>query len=639
MMQLLQSEATAARRRIPFFVADSTDGFTPKTGETFGAAELQISKNGAAFANRGGTTTELGSGWYSYEATSAELNTFGHITLRVNKSGCVGGATAQVIAENPYEINKITSAEYQRLAKMLYRAAGAGFVWFATPAGGGSGLAAHDATTLAVATAAASAGDVIVALPGVHEPAANLSLPAGVKLVGCGAGLTRLTRVTTTNAPVLQLRENAIIENIQIDNLGASIGQPIGSIATGSPLLYNTVLRRCVLRSAVDTVVVSTGSTPGRHKIRLEDCDLESTFDNIAVFVGSDATGTGIDLDLLRCRLYARGNESRSIYVVDPAGAGAVRVYAHQCTMVRRSSGGLGGVIDIMGANTEVRLSQSIVEASELGGPNSLCVNAQFGAKVILDGATVIDRAKITLATGAQLLYAPPADRANENLDAKVSERAAASSLPEGFASVAIADGAMASNVTRVAGAAVAGVDDLRADVSDLATSEQVADLAAIREKTDQLTFDGTAVVSTGGEGIDPEDLQPILDALDDIKGAGFDAEADNLRIIRSVAQSGGLEPAPGAIDTELSVYERDTLNPVGGARVWITTTAHPSASVVLSNAFTNGAGLVRVTNGTAQGGPLMLLEGEYFLHAVKPGVNIDSPQPFTVEAETGGDE
>jgi hypothetical protein len=103
MMQLEQSEATAARRRIPFVCVDATDGVTAETGLTFASNDLLISKNGAAEAAFAGTATELGGGLYYYEFTAAELGTVGFITLRVNKTGvAVARYVAQVITHDPY---------------------------------------------------------------------------------------------------------------------------------------------------------------------------------------------------------------------------------------------------------------------------------------------------------------------------------------------------------------------------------------------------------------------------------------------------------------------------------------------------------------------------------------------------------
>lgn len=101
---LEQSEATAARRRWPFACVDDTDGKTAEPGLTFSGAELQISKNGAAFASFAGSVTELTDGAYVYEATAAELDTLGFIVFKIEKTGVrtVLLDAAQVVPWDPY---------------------------------------------------------------------------------------------------------------------------------------------------------------------------------------------------------------------------------------------------------------------------------------------------------------------------------------------------------------------------------------------------------------------------------------------------------------------------------------------------------------------------------------------------------
>jgi hypothetical protein len=86
MYQIKLSEATAARRRIPVLLVDSTDGFTPKTGQT--APTVTISKNGATAVSGVGTFTEVGNGVYYYEFTTGEADTLGWIALNVQKATC-----------------------------------------------------------------------------------------------------------------------------------------------------------------------------------------------------------------------------------------------------------------------------------------------------------------------------------------------------------------------------------------------------------------------------------------------------------------------------------------------------------------------------------------------------------------------
>lgn len=111
MQQLLQSETTAARRRIPVYMVSSTDGSTPVTGITFNTGDIKISKNGAAEANHSGTVTEIAGGLYYYEAAAAELDTFGFITLRFSTTGARPFvALVQVLAVNPYVADAMLDA-------------------------------------------------------------------------------------------------------------------------------------------------------------------------------------------------------------------------------------------------------------------------------------------------------------------------------------------------------------------------------------------------------------------------------------------------------------------------------------------------------------------------------------------------
>jgi hypothetical protein len=84
MYQIKQSEATAARRRIPVLLVDITDGFTPETGVL--TPTINVSKNGATIATGAGTWTEIGNGQYYYELTAGEVDTLGWIALNIEKA-------------------------------------------------------------------------------------------------------------------------------------------------------------------------------------------------------------------------------------------------------------------------------------------------------------------------------------------------------------------------------------------------------------------------------------------------------------------------------------------------------------------------------------------------------------------------
>ncbi len=71
-------------REISFFMADSADGRTPKTGLT---VAVQLSKDGAAFTNATNTpATEVGSGDYKIQLTQPELN-FDEVILKGTATG------------------------------------------------------------------------------------------------------------------------------------------------------------------------------------------------------------------------------------------------------------------------------------------------------------------------------------------------------------------------------------------------------------------------------------------------------------------------------------------------------------------------------------------------------------------------
>lgn len=81
-------QSTAFTFRIGPFV-DSTDGVTAETGLTIGQADIQISKNGGAFAQTSAspTTTHDTDGWYQCPLTTTDTNTLGPLTVQIVVSG------------------------------------------------------------------------------------------------------------------------------------------------------------------------------------------------------------------------------------------------------------------------------------------------------------------------------------------------------------------------------------------------------------------------------------------------------------------------------------------------------------------------------------------------------------------------
>jgi hypothetical protein len=107
MFQIKQSEATAARRRIPVLLVDITDGFTPETGVL--TPTINISKNGATVATGAGTWTEIGNGQYYYEFTAGEVDTLGWIAVNIEKATVSRdyNSVVQVMAYDAFDIVRL----------------------------------------------------------------------------------------------------------------------------------------------------------------------------------------------------------------------------------------------------------------------------------------------------------------------------------------------------------------------------------------------------------------------------------------------------------------------------------------------------------------------------------------------------
>lgn len=85
-MFLRQSTSQAVRFG-PFL--DSADAVTPETALTIAQADMQLSKNGAAFAqkNAAGNATHDTDGWYSTTLDTTDTGTVGELLLQVNVTG------------------------------------------------------------------------------------------------------------------------------------------------------------------------------------------------------------------------------------------------------------------------------------------------------------------------------------------------------------------------------------------------------------------------------------------------------------------------------------------------------------------------------------------------------------------------
>lgn len=202
MYQIKQSEATAARRRIPVLFVSSTDGFTPVTPTSPAA---YISTNGAtwvATTNAVAVATlaagQSAAGVYYLELTAAEVANLGWITVNVQATNARQyNAHVQVMAYDPYDVVRIGLTSIPNVAQ---GSAGA------LPTGNATGqvtvVTNNDKTGYSLATAPPTAAQISTqvwseALPGAFTSGqAGFKLDAGTATNVWAAGTRTLTAGT-----------------------------------------------------------------------------------------------------------------------------------------------------------------------------------------------------------------------------------------------------------------------------------------------------------------------------------------------------------------------------------------------------------------------------------------------------------
>ena len=124
MHAIKQSESTAARRTIHFQAINSADN-SPYTSALSGA-DLKVLKGDGVEADSAGTATHEGGGRFSYVFTVGEVDTYGVVSLRINKSGVFSDVfPAVVVAYDPYSpssmgLTNLDASVASRLASATY---------------------------------------------------------------------------------------------------------------------------------------------------------------------------------------------------------------------------------------------------------------------------------------------------------------------------------------------------------------------------------------------------------------------------------------------------------------------------------------------------------------------------------------
>ena len=101
---IMLKQSSAADIVVGPFV-DDTDGKTPEAGLTISQADCQISKNGGAMAQKNSTTaaSHLGGGHYKIPLNTTDTNTLGVLRLYVNESGALPvWVDCMIMAENAW---------------------------------------------------------------------------------------------------------------------------------------------------------------------------------------------------------------------------------------------------------------------------------------------------------------------------------------------------------------------------------------------------------------------------------------------------------------------------------------------------------------------------------------------------------
>lgn len=111
-------------------------------------------------------------------------------------------------------------------------------------------------STVATALGVASSGDTVLVLPGTHAES-NLTLPAGVNLIGLGSASK--IEADGGNNSILKYEGNNQIENLRIRNTSATDAQPNNAIMADGGI-GETIIRNCHLYAKAGYPLTSVGA-------------------------------------------------------------------------------------------------------------------------------------------------------------------------------------------------------------------------------------------------------------------------------------------------------------------------------------------------------------------------------------------
>ena len=258
---------------------DSTDGATAETGLTISQADIRLSKNAGAFAQKSdtGSASHMENGHYSAALNATDTNTLGHLRVAVNESGALPvWRDFLVLPSNVYDSLLSTDKLQVHVDEMTAGIITAAVI--ATDAIDADALADNAITAATLAdnaiTAAKVAADVTT------EIAAGLSIPTAAAIADAvwdeslGA---HLTAGSTGDA---------------LNDAGAS-GDPWNTALPGS---YTAGQAGHILGANLDQKISLINQSPGAGAITFT-YTLTSTIDNAAisnadVWATTDSAGT-----------------------------------------------------------------------------------------------------------------------------------------------------------------------------------------------------------------------------------------------------------------------------------------------------------------------------------------------------------
>ena len=246
---------------------DSTDGVTPETGLTIANTDIDLSKDGGAFAskNSGGATVDGSNGWYSATLDATDTNTVGMLEVEVTVSGALPvWKTYYVVEEAVYDA--------------LYAASATGPV-----------LSSELPTNFGDLSITATTGRVdVAAIAGTAQTANDVGNDVNAILVD-----TNALQSDWANGGRLDLILDATATQTSVDTIDANVDAILVDTGTTIPGTIATV------DANVDAILVDTGTTLPATLTTIEGKvdTVDTNVDAVLVDTGTTIPGTIATVD------------------------------------------------------------------------------------------------------------------------------------------------------------------------------------------------------------------------------------------------------------------------------------------------------------------------------------------------------